>query len=95
MITMTADSEGRISLGKRFANTTFLVEETGDMELRLVPAQPVPADEAWLYRNEEAHASVMRGLAQAAARQFSATRPDLKADRALLSSMREVLGEHA
>ncbi len=89
MITMTADSEGRISLGKRFANTTFLVEETGDMELRLVPAEAVPEREAWLYENEEAHAAVMRGLAQAKARQFSSTPPDLKADQVLIAELED------
>ncbi|MEW6350076.1 MAG: hypothetical protein AB1646_13500 [Thermodesulfobacteriota bacterium] len=87
MITATADSEGRINLGKRFANTTFLVEETEDRELRLIPAQAVPPDEAWLFRDEEAHASVMRGLAHAKARQFSSTPPDLKADRELIEKL--------
>ena len=39
MITNTTDSKGRISLGKRFANKTFIIEETGQMELRLKPAR--------------------------------------------------------
>jgi hypothetical protein len=80
MLTKTCHSKGRISLGKRFANRTFIIEEAEDMALRLEPARVVPEPEAWLYENKNAEASVRRGLEQAKARKFRAVPPDLKAD---------------
>ena len=90
MITKTADSKGRISLGKRYANRTFIIEETGDSELRLVPARIIPERETWLYENREAEASALRGLAQAQSGQFSTSPPDLKADQALVEEIEDV-----
>jgi hypothetical protein len=87
MITKTADSKGRISLGKRFANRTFIIEETGEMELKLQPARIIPEREAWLYENKEAEASVLRGLEQARAGRFSTSPPDLAADQALVEEI--------
>ena len=89
MQTKTADSKGRISLGKRFANRTFIIEETGDMELKLLPARIVPEREAWLYEDKEAEASVLRGLAQAKAGRFSTSPPDLASDQALVEELEE------
>jgi hypothetical protein len=83
MITKTTDSKGRISLGKRFANRTFIIEETGEMELRLQPARIIPEREAWLYDNKQAKASVLRGLEQAKTGRFSKSPPDLDADQDL------------
>ena len=90
MQTKTADSKGRISLGKRFAGRTFIVEEMEDMELRLLPAKIIPEREAWLYANKEAEASVLRALAQAKAGRFSASPPDLDADQALVEEIEDV-----
>ncbi len=90
MITKTTDSKGRISLGKRFANKTFIIEETGEMELKLEPARIIPEREAWLYDNKEAEASVLRGLAQARAGRLSKTPPDLNADQALVEELEDV-----
>lgn len=90
MITKTTDSKGRLSLGKRFANRTFIIEETADMELRLQPARIIPEREAWLYENEVAKASVLKGLAQAKAGQFSQSPPDLEADQALVEDLEDV-----
>jgi hypothetical protein len=81
MITKTTDSKGRVSLGKRFANRTFIIEETGEMELRLQPARIIPEREAWLYENKDAEASVLRGLKQAKAGRYSKNPPDLDADQ--------------
>ena len=90
MITKTTDSKGRISLGKRFANRTFIIEETEEMELKLQPARIIPEREAWLYDNKEAEASVLRGLAQAKAGRLSKTPPDLGADQALVEELEDV-----
>jgi hypothetical protein len=90
MITKTTDSKGRISLGRRFANRTFIIEEMGDMELKLLPARIIPERESWLYENEEAEASVQRGLAQAKAGRFSKTPPNLDADQALVEELEDM-----
>jgi ABC-type nitrate/sulfonate/bicarbonate transport system substrate-binding protein len=73
MITRTADSKGRVVLGKRFANRTVIVKV-------------VPEREAWLYKNPKALKSVLRGLAEARAGHFTAG-PDLEADAALISEL--------
>lgn len=88
MTTKTADSRGRITLGQEYANRLVLVEELGGGVLRIVPAQAVPATEAWLYANGEALKSVLRGLEQAKARQ-TGKGPDLEADAHLADSPRE------
>jgi hypothetical protein len=88
MTTKTADSRGRITLGQEYANRLVLVEEMGGGVLRIVPAQAVPAPEAWLYENPEALKSVLRGLEQAKARQ-TAQAPDLDADGDLAHSLAE------
>lgn len=68
--TRTIDNRGRLSLGTAFANTLVIVRELPDGVLEIVPAEAVPAREVWLYKNAEAHASVMQGLKQAKAKQF-------------------------
>jgi len=89
MITRTSDAKGRINLGKRFANRTFIVEETEDLEIRLAPARVIPEREAWLYENKDALASVTRGLEQAKAGRFSASSPDLEADSAVVDELED------
>ena len=89
MITKTADSKGRITLGKKFANKTFIFEQTGDTEIKLELAAVVPEREMRLYKNPKAKASVLRGLSQAKARKFSDSPPDLEAARALAEQIEE------
>ena len=74
-----ADSKGRVTLGAEYANMQFVVSREEGNVIRIIPAETVPAREAWLFNNPEANASVMRGLAQARAGQ-SAEAPDLEAD---------------
>ena len=83
MSTKIADSRGRISLGKEFANQTFLLEKVTETEIRLEIAAVIPARERWLYDNPEARDSVLTGLAQARAGEFSESPPDLEADQSL------------
>ena len=89
MITKTADSNGRINLGKRFANRTFIIEQIGETEIKIELARVIPEREAWLYQNHEAKESVLRGLRQAKARKFSKSPPDLAADQSLADEIVE------
>ena len=81
--TRNLDRKGRLTLGPRFANRTVLVRQVSDDELVVTLARVIPDREAWLYDNPEAKDSVGKGLAQAKARQFSKTPPNLSADAAL------------
>ncbi len=83
MITKTADSKGRINLGKKFAHKTFIIEQTSETEIKVELARVIPEREAWLYQNPEAKESVLKGLRQAKERHFSKSPPDLNADQAL------------
>ena len=87
MATKTADSKGRITLGKQFANKPVIVERVSPTEVRVLMARVIPELEAWLWENESALASVLRGLKQARAREFSKNPPDLDADEALIKEL--------
>jgi hypothetical protein len=87
MTTKTVDSKGRIALGKRFANKPVIIEEISPTEIRVVMARLIPEQEAWLLENEPARTSVLRGLKQAKARQFSKRAPDLDADDSLVKDL--------
>ena len=72
----TADSKGRITLGKDFANSSVLIEDRGaDVVIRR--SVVIPASEAWLYESSKALRSVRKGLAQARAGKL-VKGPDLK-----------------
>ncbi len=88
MTTKTADEKGRIALGKSYANQTVLIEEISPMELRIIRARVVPANEAWLWENPQALGSVARGIAQAQAGQI-AEPPDLDASAAFVEEREE------
>jgi len=82
-ITKSADSKGRIALGRRFANRTVIVREVDETEVVVTLASVIPEREAWLFRNEQAQALVAAGLEQARARRFIDAPPDLEADAEL------------
>jgi predicted transcriptional regulator len=67
MAIKTADSKGRIALGPKFANKTFIIEEVDATEFRVIAAAVIPEREMWLHKSEAAMAMVQRGLQQAAA----------------------------
>ena len=50
MVTKVADSKGRVTLGRRFANKTVILREVDDTEVLVTLARVVPAREAWLSR---------------------------------------------
>jgi hypothetical protein len=83
MTTKTVDSKGRIALGKAFANSPVIVEQISPTEIRIVKARVIPEDEAWLWDNQEALASVKRGLTQAKNSEFAENAPDLDFDESL------------
>jgi len=78
MTTKTVDGRGRITLGPRYANRLVIVREHEDGALEIIPAEAVPAREAWLYKNAKALEAVRDGLQEARAGRF-AEAPDLEA----------------
>ena len=88
MATKVADSKGRIALGRKYANTMFIVtEESGRFIIE--PGVVVPEREAWLYENQSALESVRRGLQQAKDGRFSKTPPDIDADDELTAELED------
>ena len=60
------DERGRITLGKSATGvSSYRATFNQDGTITLTPMAEVPARELWLWKNEEALASVQRGLAQA------------------------------
>lgn len=45
LLTRTTDPKARLTLPKAFANTTVLIEQISDTELRIRKAQVIPEDE--------------------------------------------------
>jgi len=88
-MTKTADSKGRITLGKKFANKTFIFEQTGDTEMKLELAAVIPEREMWLYRNPKARKAVLDALDPARAGEFSESPPDLEAARSLAEQIED------
>jgi hypothetical protein len=78
--TKTADSKGRVALGKAFANSPVIVERISPTEVRIIKARVIPASEGWLWDNQQALGMVKRGFQQAKNRQFAENPPDLDLD---------------
>jgi hypothetical protein len=82
-----ADQAGRLNLGRKLAGRSYRVVEHGtSFVLEHVETVHVPAEEAWLYRNTQALASVQRGLQQIAAGEF-ANGPDLNVAHKLAATV--------
>ena len=79
MVTKTVDSRGRLTLGPAFANKLVIVRQLEGGALQIVPAEAVPAREAWLYKDPKALLAVMQGLEEARLGRL-AEGPDLEAD---------------
>ncbi len=75
-----ADSRGRVNLGKEFANKTFLIEKTGDTEMKLELAAVIPERELWFHRNPEVRATVLGAIEKLRAGQFAEMPPDVDAE---------------
>jgi hypothetical protein len=78
MTIKTVDARGRLTLGPRYANRLVIVREREDGAVEIIPAEAVPAREAWLYKNPKALEAVRAGVGEARAGRF-AEAPDLKA----------------
>ncbi len=78
----TVDGRGRINVGSKFLRQQMIVLEVED-GYKLTAAKTVPVNEAWLYEDPEALAGVMKGLAQAKAREFVEP-PDIEDDTKLV-----------
>jgi hypothetical protein len=79
MTTRTVDPRGRLTLGPKYANRLVIVREQEGGALEIIPAEAVPAREAWLRKNPAALKAVRKGLDEARAGRF-AKPPDLEAD---------------
>jgi hypothetical protein len=88
MVVKQVDSKGRITLDKKFAGGTMLVDMRDDGTIFMKPAVTVPAEEAWLWNNPAAIGAVQRGLAQGRRRQF-VKGPNLKRAAKLAQKMGE------
>jgi hypothetical protein len=49
METRSTDAKGRVSLPKAFANTTVIIEQVSDTEIRIRKAVVIPEDEVRFY----------------------------------------------
>jgi hypothetical protein len=86
--TKTADVKGRIALGPQVANKLVSVTKVTDSEYVIKLVRAIPEDEAWLYANPKALASVRRGLAQARKGQL-VKGPNLAADKKLADQLED------
>jgi len=86
-LTKTADAKGRVTIGPQIANRLISVTKVTDSEYVLKLVRAIPEDEAWLYENPKALASVRNGLRQARAGQLSKG-PNLAADKKLADQPR-------
>lgn len=89
MATKTADSKGRVALGKAFAGSTVIVTKVSPNEVRIVKARVIPEDEAWLWENREALDSVRTGLQQAKVQELVEAGPDIDGDAFLVSELED------
>jgi len=87
--TKTTDSKGRLALGARYANATFIVQEVDENEIRIIAAKVIPQSEAWLFENTKHLEAVERGLDQARAGMLSTNPPNLKEDGELLAELED------
>jgi hypothetical protein len=83
----TADSKGRISLGRRFANKPVIIQDLSDTEVKVSLARVIPEREMWLYQNPEAREIVFSALERLKRGEFAENPPDIEADEELASQL--------
>lgn len=86
--TREADSKGRVTLGKRFANSSVIIEDIDETTVKISLARVIPEREMWLWENPEARDKVLLGLRQAERGEFAES-PDLEADGRLAEQIEE------
>lgn len=85
-LTKTADTKGRVTLGPQVANRLVSVTKMSESEYVVKLVRAIPEDEAWLYENPKALASVRNGLRQARDRRLKKG-PNLSADKKLTEQL--------
>lgn len=86
--TRVVDTRGRLSLGAAFAGKHVIITHESPTVVRIQMAAVVPENEAWLWNNPQALASVLTGIQQASAGEV-AEPPDLKAGQCFADSIEE------
>jgi len=89
MQTKTADPRCRITLGKEFANKTFLFEKTSDNEMKLELAAVIPQKELWLYQNRGARKAVAEAIERLRAGQFDQSPPDVDREESWMEELED------
>ena len=89
MTIKTLDKKGRITLGAEFAGKTVIVDDSNPDCIVIKPVVVIPADEAWLYKNETALNHVRKGLEEAREGTFSDTPPNVEADLEWLNDVED------
>ena len=80
MTTKTLDAKGRVTLGAQFAGRTVVIDDSNPSCILIKPVVMIPAEEAWLYKNETALGLVREGLDDARRSNFAETSPDVDSD---------------
>jgi hypothetical protein len=88
-VTKTADSKGRITFGKRFANRHVIIEEISDTEVKVSLARLVPEREMWLWQNSEARDTVLSAIDRLKKREIAEEPPDIDADENLANQLED------
>ena len=89
MTTKTLDSKGLVTLGSRFAGQTVVIDASNPTCIMIRPVVMIPADEAWLYKNQTALGLVRQGLSDARSGNFADASPDVDGDLSWLNNVED------
>ena len=89
MTTKTLDAKGRVSLGSRYAGQTVVIDDSNPNCIMIKPVVMIPADEAWLYKNQTALDLVRRGLDDARRGNLAEAGPDVDGDLACMNDVED------
>jgi hypothetical protein len=89
-VTKTADSKGRITFGKRFANKPVIIEEISETEVKVSLARVIPEREMWLWQNLQAQNTVNAAIDRLKRGEFAEEPPpDIDADENLANQLED------
>ena len=80
MITKTVDKQGRIVLGRQFANTTVLVDESDATRIVITPAKVLPRTRLGSIKTKKLPKAFSKGFARRRMGKFAKSPPDIDAD---------------
>ena len=89
MTTKTLDAKGRVTLGSQFAGQTVVIDDSNPSCILIKPVVMIPAEEAWLYKNQTALDRVRHGLDEARRGNFTDSSPDVEGDLDWLSDVED------